>query len=156
MYTGVDPSVPVIELVFDKVNVIDLQLLKLPSGKFNIDALVGPGVNSVSFSNCRVETSAPLAYCGNLGNTFFDCVDLIEGANVTVTVIAYPMSAGMGSPIMNRSTTIQFIRSLPPVAPTPPTIAPVAAPIVPPVPGCPVPRVCVQGNRCIAPLCLFN
>jgi hypothetical protein len=149
MYTGVDPSVPVIDLVFDKVNVIDLRLLNLPSGKFNIDALIGPGVKSVAFSNGRIETSAPMAYCGNNGNAFYDCDDLIDGANVTVTVTAYPMSGGMGIPILTRSTTIQMIRPLPPVAPTPPTVAPVAAPIIPPVPGCPVPKVRKRGkNRC--------
>jgi hypothetical protein len=152
MYTGVNPSVPLLDLAFDKVNVLDLQLLNLPSGKFNIDALVGPGVKSVSFSNGRIETSAPLAYCGNFGLTFYDCENLVDGANVTVTVTAYPETGGQGNPILTRSTILQLIRPLPPIAPTPPTIAPVAAPIIPPVPGCPVPRVSYSfRNRYLVP-----
>jgi hypothetical protein len=139
MYTGVDPSVSVMILAFDKINVVDLNLLKVPSGKFNIDALVGPGVQSVTFSNNRTETSAPLAYCGNNGNAFYDCEDLVLGATVTVTVTAYPERSGAGTPILSRSATIQIIRT---VAPTPPTAAPVAAPTRPPVPGCPLPKVC--------------
>ena len=141
MYTGVSPSAPVLNLTFDTVNVIDLAALNLPSGKFNIDVLVGPGTKSVTFSNGRTETSAPLAYCGNSGNNFYDCDDLVEGTNVTVSITAYPEGGGFGSPILTRSTTIQIIRPLPPVAPTPPTVAPVAAPIIPPVPGCPLPKV---------------
>jgi hypothetical protein len=142
MYTGVSPSAPVLNLSFDTVNVVDLQALNFLSGKFNIDALVGPGVKSVTFSNGRTETSAPLAYCGNSGDIFYDCDNLLEGANVTVSVTAYPEAGGLGSPILTRSTTIQIIRPLPPVAPTPPTAAPVAAPVIPPVPGCPLPKVC--------------
>ena len=142
MYTGVSPSVPIINLAFDKVNIIDLQALNLQSGKFNIDALVGPSVKSVTFSNGRTETAAPLAYCGNSGDIFYDCDNLVDGANITVTVTAYPEAGGVGTQIVTRSTTLQLIRPLPPVAPTPPTIAPVPAPIIPPVPGCPVPKVC--------------
>ena len=141
MYTGVSPSIPILNLTFDTVNVIDLQTLNLPSGKFNIDALVDPSVKSVTFSNGRTETSKPLAYCGNSGNDFFDCDDLIEGANVTVTVTAYPESGGSGNPILTRSTSVNVIRSMPPVAPTPPTVAPVPTPIMPPVQGCPLPKV---------------
>jgi hypothetical protein len=143
MYTGVSPSAPVFNLTFDAVNVVDLVALNLPSGKFNIDVLVGPGVKSVTFSNGRTETSAPLAYCGNSGNDFYDCDNLVEGANVTVTITAFPEGGGLGSPILTRSTTIQIVRPLPPVAPTPPTVAPVPAPVIPPVPGCPLPRVSV-------------
>jgi hypothetical protein len=141
MYTGVSPSAFVFNLTFNAVNVIDLAALNLPSGKFNIDVLVGPGVKSVTFSNGRTETSAPLAYCGNSGNNFYDCEDLMEGTNVTVTVTAYPEGGGLGNPIQTRSTTLQIIRPLPPVAPTPPTVAPVPAPVRPPTPGCPLPKV---------------
>lgn len=141
MYTGVSPSALVFNLNFDSVNVVDLQALNLPSGKFNIDALVSPSVKSVTFSNGRTETAAPLAYCGNSGDIFYDCDNLVEGANVTVSVTAYPEAGGLGSPIQTRSTTIQIIRPLPPVAPTPPTAAPVPAPVIPPVPGCPLPKV---------------
>jgi hypothetical protein len=144
MYTGVSPSVPIFNLTFDAVNVLDLQALNLPSGKFNIDALVGPNVKSVTFSNGRTETSKPLAYCGNSGDNFFDCEDLVVGANVTVTVTAYPENGGAGNPILTRSTTINVIRPLPPVAPTPPTATPVAAPAKPPVQGCPLPRVSIR------------
>ena len=143
MFTGVNPSAAVFNLTFDAVNVVDLQALNLPSGKFNIDVLVGTGVKSVSFSNGRTETAAPLAYCGNFGNNFYDCDNLVEGANVTVTVTAYPEGGGLGNPILTRSTTIHIVRPLPPVAPTPPTLAPVPAPIIPPVPGCAVPKVSI-------------
>ena len=143
MYTGVSPSAPVFDLEFDTVNVVDLVALNLPSGKFNIDVLVGPGVKSVTLSNGRTETSAPLAYCGNFGNNFYDCDDLVEGANVTVTITAFPETGGRGSPILTRSTTIQIVRPLPPVAPTLPTTAPVPAPVIPPVPGCPLPKVSI-------------
>jgi hypothetical protein len=141
MFTGVNPSTPVLNLTFDAVNVIDLRLLQLPSGEFNIDALVGPTVKSVVFSNGRIETSAPLAYCGNFGLDFYSCDDLLEGTTLTITVTAYTERGGSGIAIQSRSTTIQIVRSLPPVAPTPPIVAPIAPPARPPVPGCPVPKV---------------
>jgi hypothetical protein len=141
MYTGVDPSVPVVNLTFNSINVVDLQVLSLPSAQFSIDAIVGTDTQSVIFSNGRIETAAPLAYCGNSGNTFYACGDLVLGANITVTVTAYSDKNGNGVVIGTRSVTINIVRTLPPAALTPPTVAPVRAPTRPPVPGCPVPRV---------------
>ena len=141
MFTGVNPSVPVMNLAFDTVNVVDLRTLSLPSSSFSIDALVGANVKSVKFSNGQTETAVPMAYCGNSGSNFYTCSDLVLGSTVTVTVNAYSLAGGGGSLLGSRSTTIQIIRSSAPTAPTPPTPAPVAAPVIPPVPGCPVPRV---------------
>jgi hypothetical protein len=141
MYTGVDPSVRVLKLSSNAVNVVDLQLLSLPSAQFSIDALVASNVKSVIFSNGRVETAFPLAYCGNNGNNFYACPDLALGANVTITVTAYAKAYGIGQVLASRSTTVQIIQTPPPVAPSPPVAPPVLAPVVPPVPGCPLPKV---------------
>jgi hypothetical protein len=141
MYTGVNPSVYVLNLAFDTINVVDLQLLSLPSAQFSVDALVASNVKSVIFSNGRIETSFPLAYCGNSGNNFYACPDLVLGANVTITVTAYAEPYGQGTAIASRSTTMQIIRTQPPVAPSPPVAPPVLAPVVPPVPGCSLPKV---------------
>jgi hypothetical protein len=141
MNAGVNPSTVVMNLAFDTVNVADLYVLGLPSAQFNVDVQVASNVKSVTFSNGRVETAAPLAYCGNSGNNFFPCSDLTLGSTVTIVVTAYSEQYGVGTVLGTRSTTIQIIRTPPPVAPTAPTPAPVAAPIIPPVPGCPLPRV---------------
>jgi hypothetical protein len=143
IYTGVDPSVPVINLQFGKTNVIDLQKLNLPESSFNIETLVGPTVKSISYSNGQTETSKPLAYCGNDGTTFFTCGDLELGTTVTISVTAYSEQFGNGNVLGSRSTTIQIVRTLPPIAPSPPTHAPVVAP---PVQGCPIPKVSVNEN----------
>jgi hypothetical protein len=143
MYTGVDPSVSVMNLAFDTVNIVDLRILSLPSASFNLDALVSSNVQSVKFSNGRTETTAPLAYCGNRGSTFYTCPDLVLGATITVTVNAYSQANGAGSLIASRSATIKIIRTSVPTAPTAPTRAPVAAPVIPPVPGCPIPKVSI-------------
>jgi hypothetical protein len=144
MYTGVDPSVSVMNLAFDTVNIVDLRTLSLPSSSFNLDALVGSNVQSVKFSNGRTETAAPLAYCGNSGSTFYTCSDLVLGATVNVTINAYSLASGAGSLIASRSATIKIIRTSVPTAPTP---APVAAPVIPPVPGCPIPKVSMKTTQ---------
>jgi hypothetical protein len=141
MYTGVNPSVAVMSLTFDTVNVADLLLLALPSAQFNIDVLAASNVKSISFSNNRIESAAPFSYCGDSGGNFYSCDNLILGANVTITFTAYAAQYGQGAFLGSRSTTIQIIRTTPPVAPTPPTPAPVASPVIPPVPGCQLPGV---------------
>ena len=51
MYTGVNPSVPVMTLSFDVVNIVDLRTLSLPDAQFSIDALTTLDSKSVAFSN---------------------------------------------------------------------------------------------------------
>jgi hypothetical protein len=130
MYTASYPTKYVMNLQFGTINVIDLQKLNLPLSRFNVEALVGSNVQSVQFSNGNNETSKPLAYCGNDGDNFHTCDDLVEGATVKISITAFTGPYGGGTKIGTRTTTIRIIRSNSPIAPVPP---PVQAPMVVPV-----------------------
>lgn len=146
MYTNSYPTVFVMNLQFGALNVIDLQKLNLQADDFNIEALVGSNVKSVLFSNGHGETSKPLAYCGNFGDNFHTCEDLKLGTAMKISITAYSETYQRGTVIATRETTIQIVRSSSPIAPV---AAPVRVPVpvtppIAPVPGCPLPKVCIK------------
>ena len=135
MYTGVDPSIPIMKLSSDSINIVDLQALSLPYAKFSIDAKIATDTKSVTFSNGQCETAAPLAYCGNVGYTFRPCPDLVLDANVTVTAVAFSEKYGTGVVISQRSVTLHILKSSSvPTTSTIPAATPVAtiAPVTSP------------------------
>lgn len=139
MYTGVDPSIPVMKLSSESINIVDLQALSLPFDAFNIDAKITTHAKSVVFSNGQYETAAPLAYCGNVGYSFKTCPDLVLGANITVTAVAFSKKYGSGVVVSTRSVTLHIIKSDPPAVSNKPTVAPIASKIPTTVASTPTP-----------------
>jgi hypothetical protein len=114
MYTGstAAPARAVQTLAFDSINVVDLKTLNLPMAAFSIQAVrTGATVQSVQFSNGQRETGLPWAYCGNEDQIYKTCNNLVVGANVTISVIPFPLQFQQGIPFPARSTTVQIIDS---------------------------------------------
>jgi hypothetical protein len=138
MDVSVVPNKVATDLKFGARNVIDLQKLGLSDAQFNIQALVGSMVQSVKFNNGWTETSKPLAYCGNVGDIFTRCNDLIVGTSMNITVTGYSLAAGLGTPFPLQWAFIEIIpgAATPTKAPSsivPPVSAPVPAPVQAPV-----------------------
>jgi hypothetical protein len=114
MYTGstAAPARVVQTLARDSINVVDLKTLNLPMAAFSVQAVrSGTTVQSVQFSNGQRKTSLPWAYCGNEGQIYKTCHNLVVGANVTISVTPFPLQFQQGVPFPARSTTVRIIDS---------------------------------------------
>jgi hypothetical protein len=114
MYTGstAAPARMVQTLAFDSINVVDLKTLNLPMTAFSIQAVrTGTTVQSVQFSNGQRKTGLPWAYCGNEGQMYKTCNNLVVGANVSISVTPFPLQFQQGVPFPARSTTVRIIDS---------------------------------------------
>ena len=141
MNANVSPSKVLLNLTFGTTNVIDLGKLGLSDAKFNVQAVTSSIVQSVQFSNGVVETSKPLAYCGNSGETFNVCPDLLVGATKNITVTGYSSTGATGTAYPLQWAVIQIVNSSPVVA-KPPTKAPTKAPLAAPTTSaCAIPKV---------------
>jgi hypothetical protein len=95
--THVLPHKCVMNLTFSGVNTIDLQKLGLSIASFNIKVLANATVKSIKFSNGMVENSLPFAYCGNSGDVYNTCTDLIVEEQKNITFIGYPQLGQQGA-----------------------------------------------------------
>ena len=122
---NVSPNKVIMDLKFGATNVIDLGKLGLSDARFNIQAITSSAVQSVKFSNAMVETSKPLAYCGNSGDTFFVCNDLVAGITKNITVTGYSLTGATGTPYTLQWAVIQIVKpvSIPAVACTIPKVS---------------------------------
>ena len=108
--TNVSPNKVVMGLKLGATNVVDLGKLGLSYARFNIQAITSNVTQSVKFSNGVVETSKPLAYCGNSGDTFFVCNDLVVGVTKNITVTGYSQSGATGIPYTLQWAVIQIVK----------------------------------------------
>lgn len=109
---SVIPNKVVMDLKFGVTTVIDLGKLGLLDARFNIQAITSNAVQSVKFSNGVVETSKPLAYCGNSGDTFFACDDLVAGVTKNITVTGYSSTGATGTQYALQWAAIQIIKPI--------------------------------------------
>ena len=107
---NVSPNKVVMGLKLGATNVVDLGKLGLSYARFNIQAITSNVTQSVKFSNGVVETSKPLAYCGNSGDTFFVCNDLVVGVTKNITVTGYSQSGATGIPYTLQWAVIQIVK----------------------------------------------
>jgi hypothetical protein len=132
MDANVSPSKVVMDLKFGTTNVVDLGKLGISTARLNIQAIISSAAQSVKFSNGVVETSKPLAYCGNSGDTFFACNDLVAGVTKNITVTGFSSTGASGTPYALQWAVIQIVN--------PVTTVPRAAVT------CTIPKVCT--SRC--------
>jgi N-acetylneuraminic acid mutarotase len=139
--THVLPHKPVMNLTFNTVNTVNLQTLGFSTAKFNIKAVANSTVKSVKFSNGVLENSLPFAYCGNNGEIYSTCTDLILGAQKNITAIGYPQPGQQGTAYPVQWASINIIRG---TVSLPSASAPVPAPVPVPVRPVPVPVAMVS------------
>ena len=116
------------------VNGAMVNLSTLSSTKLSIEAVTVGTVGSVQFAinsnpNLHIENLARWAMCGNNGDNFKLCNELVAG---THTLTATPYAGTNATGIVGTATTVTFtiIPKAPPVAA--PAAAPVAAPVANP------------------------
>lgn len=139
--THVSPHKSVMNLTFSGVNTINLQALGVSTAKFNFRVVANTTVKSMKFSNGMLEDSLPFAYCGNTGEVYTTCTDLIAGVQKNITFIGYPQLRQKGRAYPVQWAVIKIIQgTVPrPTAPVPKPVAPTSPMVSAPVPTRPAP-----------------